>query len=167
MNLKIQIGRMQDPMEVTSTTSFVSRRWILALFMHILIGGVRRRMYLIPSHPKVSWLIRTREWTNKWIADHGIAQQKVNKPVLFEEYGWLHADDKLAWLGVTAPANETRVAVVGEWQKISLDYKMSDMYWQLGVCGLSTGCSTVSSCTIGCLWRDSLIFPRMTDSQSI
>jgi hypothetical protein len=28
--------------------------------------------------------------------------------------------------------NEARVVVVGEWQEISLDYKMSDSYWQLG-----------------------------------
>lgn len=75
------------------------------------------------------------EWTNKWVKDHGVAQFKVNKPVLFEEYGWLRPEERLAYLNKTALDNETRVAVVGEWQDISLSYKMSDMYWQLGVCG--------------------------------
>jgi len=38
--------------------------------------------------------------------------------------------------------NETRVAVMSEWQKLSLKQGMSDMYWQQGVCGLSFGSST-------------------------
>lgn len=80
--------------------------------------------------------------------DHGKAQATVGKPVLFEEYGWLGPADKLAWLGVVAKPNETRVSVMSEWQEISLDYTMSNMYWQLGVCGLSFGCSTDDGFTI-------------------
>jgi mannan endo-1,4-beta-mannosidase len=57
-----------------------------------------------------------------------MAQLKVNKPVMFEEYGWLHPGDRLAFVNRTVPANETRVAVIGEWQKISLQYKMSDSF---------------------------------------
>jgi hypothetical protein len=56
--------------------------------------------------------------------------------------------DKLAWLGVTANLNETRVSVMSEWQEISLNYTMSNMYWQLGVCALSFGCSTDDGFTI-------------------
>jgi mannan endo-1,4-beta-mannosidase len=80
--------------------------------------------------------------------DHGKAQATVGKPVLFEEYGWLNPANKLAWLGVTANPNETRVSVMSEWQKLSLNYSMSNMYWQLGVCGLSFGCSTDDGFTI-------------------
>lgn len=99
-------------------------------------------------HAYPDWWSKTAAWTDKWVADHGKAQLQLNKPVLFEEYGWLHDDNKLAWLGVVGKPNETRVAVVGKWQEISLQYKMSDMYWQLGVCGLTTGCSSDDGFTI-------------------
>jgi len=99
-------------------------------------------------HAYPDWWSKTPEWTNKWVADHGDAQNKLNKPVLFEEYGWMLPSVRLADLGETAPANETRVAVVGAWQNISLSYRMSDTYWQLGVCGLTTGCSTDDGFTI-------------------
>jgi len=99
-------------------------------------------------HLYPDWWSKSVEWSNKWVADHGKAQLKVNKPVFFEEYGWLHDEERLAWLGKTALANETRVAVVSEWQKIALNYKMSDAYWQLGVCGLSTGCNHDDGFTI-------------------
>jgi mannan endo-1,4-beta-mannosidase len=99
-------------------------------------------------HAYPDWWSKTAEWTNRWIEDHAEAQVKLNKPVLFEEYGWLNPADRLAWLNRVVPANETRVAVVGEWQEISLEHKMADMYWQLGVCGLSSGCSTNDGFTI-------------------
>lgn len=99
-------------------------------------------------HLYPDWWSKTVGWANKWVSDHGDAQRSVNKPVLFEEYGWLNPADRLAWLGRTVPANETRVSVISEWQSISLDYRMSDMYWQLGVCGLTFGCSTDDGFTI-------------------
>ncbi|PQM43934.1 hypothetical protein VE01_10830 [Pseudogymnoascus verrucosus] len=99
-------------------------------------------------HLYPDWWDKTAEWANKWVADHGKAQVKLNKPVLFEEYGWLHPEDRLAFVNRTVPANQTRVAVIGEWQKIALQYKMSDAYWQLGVCGLSTGCNHNDGFTI-------------------
>ena len=83
-------------------------------------------------HAYPDWWSKTADWTNKWIANHAKVQTEVNKPVLFEEYGWLHPAERLAWLGRVVRANETRVAVVGEWQKISLEYKVADIYWQLG-----------------------------------
>ncbi|KAL5344380.1 hypothetical protein ACLOAV_010640 [Pseudogymnoascus australis] len=99
-------------------------------------------------HLYPDWWDKTAEWANKWVTDHGKAQVKLNKPVLFEEYGWLHPEDRLAFVNRTVPANQTRVAVIGEWQKISLEYKMSDAYWQLGVCGLSIGCNHNDGFTI-------------------
>lgn len=99
-------------------------------------------------HAYPDWWSKTPEWTSQWVRDHGAAQWEVNKPVLFEEYGWLHPDERVAWLGTTVPTNETRVAVVGEWQEISLAYRMSDSYWQLGACGLQLGCSTDDGFTI-------------------
>ena len=80
--------------------------------------------------------------------DHGKAQFTVGKPVVLEEYGWLDPADKLAWLGVVANPNETRVSVMSEWQEIALNYSMPNMFWQLGVCGLTFGCSTDDGFTI-------------------
>jgi mannan endo-1,4-beta-mannosidase len=99
-------------------------------------------------HLYPDWWSKTVEWSNQWVIDHGKAQAKIGKPVLFEEYGWLLPEDRLAWLGKTAAVNETRVAVLSEWQATSLQYKMSDMYWQFGICGLSFGCSTDDGFTI-------------------
>jgi len=50
--------------------------------------------------------------------------------------------------GVVGNPNETRVSVMSKWQEISLNYSMSNMFWQLGVCGLSFGCSTNDGFTI-------------------
>ncbi|KAL3426986.1 mannan endo-1,4-beta-mannosidase C [Phlyctema vagabunda] len=99
-------------------------------------------------HLYPDWWSKTAEWANQWIRDHGKAQFKLNKPVLFEEFGWLNPEDRLAFVNRTVPAEQTRVAVMSEWQKISLDNRMSDMYWQLGLCGLSFGCSTNDGFTI-------------------
>lgn len=99
-------------------------------------------------HAYPDWWSKTAQWTDKWVADHGEVQKALNKPVVFEEYGWLHDAERLAWLNRTVPANETRVAVISKWQKISLDYRMPDMYWQYGVCGLSRGCNHDDGFTI-------------------
>jgi len=99
-------------------------------------------------HLYPDWWTKTVEWSNQWIIDHGKAQKKLQKPVLFEEYGFLNPADRLAWLNRTVAANETRVAVMSEWQRLSLKYEMGDMYWQLGLCGLSFGCSTNDGFTI-------------------
>lgn len=99
-------------------------------------------------HLYPDWWSKSEAWANQWVIDHGNAQKQIGKPVVFEEYGWLLPQDRLAWLGVTAPANETRVAVVGQWQNISLSYEMSDLYWQFGICGLSSGCSADDGFTI-------------------
>ena len=92
-------------------------------------------------HAYPDWWSKTSGWTEQWVEDHGKVQKSLNKPVVFEEYGWLHDAERLAWLGRPTLANETRVAVVSKWQKLSLAYKMPDMYWQFGVCGLSRGCN--------------------------
>lgn len=68
--------------------------------------------------------------------------------MVFEEYGWLDLADKLSMTGVVGNPNETRVSVMSKWQEISLNYSMSNMFWQLGVCGLSFGCSTNDGFTI-------------------
>ncbi|KAJ5041503.1 uncharacterized protein L3040_005088 [Drepanopeziza brunnea f. sp. 'multigermtubi'] len=99
-------------------------------------------------HLYPDWWSKSVSWANTWVVDHGVAQQRLQKPVLFEEYGWLGPAERLANLGTVAPENETRVAVVGEWQKLSLEQGMADMYWQFGLCGLSFGCSTNDGFTI-------------------
>lgn len=99
-------------------------------------------------HLYPDWWSKSVEWSNQWIVDHGKAQQAVGKPVLFEEYGWLAPEDRLADLGTIAPVNETRVKVVGKWQELGVERGMSDLYWQFGMCGLSFGCSTDDGFTI-------------------
>jgi len=99
-------------------------------------------------HLYPDWWSKTAEWASKWVEDHGKVQKQVKKPVVFEEYGWLHDKERLDWLGVVRPANETRVAVISQWQAISLKYKMADMYWQYGVCGLTRGCNHDDGFTI-------------------
>lgn len=99
-------------------------------------------------HLYPDWWSKSVAWSLKWVEDHGKAQKKTGKPVLFEEYGWLRPEDRLAWLGKTAALNETRIAVLSQWQEASVRYEMSDMYWQFGMCGLSFGCSTGDGFTI-------------------
>ncbi|CZR65564.1 related mannan endo-1,4-beta-mannosidase C [Phialocephala subalpina] len=79
-------------------------------------------------HLYPDWWSKTVAWSNQWILDHAAASKKLNKPVLLEEYGWLLDADKLAWLGESTPANETKES--------------------FGMCGLSFGCSTDDGFTI-------------------
>jgi mannan endo-1,4-beta-mannosidase len=44
---------------------------------------------------------------------------------------------RLQYLGKVA--NETRLEAIGGWQRISVEEKMSDMYWQFGWDGYSYG----------------------------
>ncbi len=80
-------------------------------------------------HLYPDWWSKTVAWSNQWIEDHATAGKKMNKPVLFEEYGWLSDAARLADLGETAPANETRVSVLGEWQSIALTNKVRRLYF--------------------------------------
>ncbi|KEY68261.1 hypothetical protein S7711_04792 [Stachybotrys chartarum IBT 7711] len=76
-------------------------------------------------HSYPDWWGKTPEWTEQWIIDHAAAGN--GKPVVHEEYGWLASNDL------------DRVEVVGRWQAVSLELEMSDMYWQFGYSGYSTG----------------------------
>jgi mannan endo-1,4-beta-mannosidase len=84
-------------------------------------------------------LILTRELNGRqWIKDHATAQNKVGKPVVFEEYGWLTDAARLSNLGTVS--NETRLEVLGEWQQASIDSKLAgDQFWQFGWSGWATG----------------------------
>ncbi|KAI5779132.1 putative mannan endo-1,4-beta-mannosidase C [Geopyxis carbonaria] len=91
-------------------------------------------------HSYPDWWSKTVEWGNTWVRDHAASQRKVGKPVVFEEYGWLTPAARLEYLNRTVDASETRVAVVGGWQKIAVEEKMAgDMYWQFGWGGWSGG----------------------------
>ena len=48
---------------------------------------------------------------------------------MHEEYRWMTNEERRPW-GTTAP--ESRVEVLGEWQAISREELMSDMFWQYG-----------------------------------
>ena len=88
-------------------------------------------------HSYPDWWTKTVEWTNKWIRDHAESGRRAGKPVVHEEYGWLTNDARKENLNRTEEA--TRLQVVGGWQNISLDEKMSDMYWQYGYSNYSYG----------------------------
>ncbi|KAL6231426.1 mannan endo-1,4-beta-mannosidase C [Aspergillus navahoensis] len=88
-------------------------------------------------HSYPDWWSKTVEWTNKWIVDHARAGRRVGKPVVHEEYGWLTPQGRLDNLGTVS--NITRLEAVGGWQKISLQEKMPDMFWQFGYSGYSYG----------------------------
>ncbi|EMC91094.1 glycoside hydrolase family 5 protein [Baudoinia panamericana UAMH 10762] len=90
-------------------------------------------------HTYPDWWSKTVAWATQWVKDHAASGVKAGKPVLHEEYGWLTPAARLADLNETAPANETRVAVLGEWQATSLALEMSDMYWQYGFSNYSYG----------------------------
>ncbi|KAI0133852.1 putative mannan endo-1,4-beta-mannosidase C [Xylariales sp. AK1849] len=90
-------------------------------------------------HSYPDWWSKTVEWTNQWIKDHAAAGVKAGKPVIHEEYGWMTPEARLTNLNETTPANETRVAVIGGWQAIMEEEKMSDLYWQFGFSNYSYG----------------------------
>lgn len=90
-------------------------------------------------HTYPDWWSKSIEWSNQWIRDHAASGKKAGKPVVHEEYGWLSAADRLAYLNKVAPSNETRLAVEGGWQQIYLSEQMCDMYWQFGYSGYSYG----------------------------
>lgn len=88
-------------------------------------------------HTYPDWWGKSVAWTNQWIRDHASSGRKVGKPVVHEEYGWMTPDARRAQTGTTRP--ESRVQVVGGWQRIQLEERMSDMYWQYGYSGYSYG----------------------------
>ncbi|KAH6892378.1 glycoside hydrolase superfamily [Thelonectria olida] len=88
-------------------------------------------------HTYPDWWSKTVSWSNQWIRDHAAAGAKARKPVVHEEYGWLTPEARLEYLGTTR--NETRIEVIGNWQKIHVEKKVSDMYWQFGYSGWSYG----------------------------
>lgn len=88
-------------------------------------------------HSYPDWWSKTVEWTEQWIRDHATAAQGVGKPVVHEEYGWLTPEARLAYLGIVN--NATRASVLGRWQKVSLEARLSDLYWQYGYSNYSYG----------------------------
>ncbi|KAH8683700.1 glycoside hydrolase superfamily [Ilyonectria robusta] len=88
-------------------------------------------------HTYPDWWSKTVEWSNQWIRDHAASGAKAKKPVVHEEYGWLTPEARLEYLGTTR--NESRTEVIGEWQRIQVETKMPDMYWQYGYSGYSYG----------------------------
>ncbi|KAI5370321.1 putative glycoside hydrolase, family 5, glycoside hydrolase superfamily [Septoria linicola] len=90
-------------------------------------------------HTYPDWWSKTVAWADQWIRDHASSGKRARKPVVHEEYGWLTTSARLEYLNKTAAANETRVAVLGLWQKTTIETKMSDMFWQFGFSGYSYG----------------------------
>ncbi|KAM0280235.1 hypothetical protein ACHAQH_004193 [Verticillium albo-atrum] len=88
-------------------------------------------------HSYPDWWSKTVEWTNQWIRDHAAAGRTAGKPVVHEEYGWMTDKARQEQLGKTTP--EGRVEVLGGRQAISIEEKMSDMFWQYGFSGYSSG----------------------------
>ncbi|KAJ3460048.1 hypothetical protein MRS44_010915 [Fusarium solani] len=88
-------------------------------------------------HTYPDWWSKTVSWSNQWIIDHAKSGAKVGKPVVHEEYGWLTPEARKEYLNTTRP--ETRLEVIGKWQKIQVETKMPDMYWQFGYGGFSYG----------------------------
>jgi len=98
-------------------------------------------------HLYPDWWSKTVQWGTNFTIAHANLQHKVGKPVIGEEYGWLLEADREAWLGVTS--NITRVQAIGAWQTAIINHGIAgDMYWQLGVDGLSIGNSTDDGFTI-------------------
>ncbi|KAB5585167.1 endo-beta-1,4-mannanase [Coniochaeta sp. 2T2.1] len=107
-------------------------------------GGDFDREIALPNvdfgvfHSYPDWWSKTVEWTNQWIVDHAVAGRKAGKPVVHEEYGWMTDAARLSNLGTVA--NQSRVEVEGEWQRIGVREKLAgDMYWQFGYGGYSYG----------------------------
>ncbi|KAL4916741.1 glycoside hydrolase superfamily [Aspergillus aurantiobrunneus] len=88
-------------------------------------------------HSYPDWWTKTVAWTDQWIVDHARAAREVGKPVVHEEYGWLTPQGRLDNLGTVS--NITRLQAVGGWQRISVQEKMPDMFWQYGFSGYSYG----------------------------
>lgn len=88
-------------------------------------------------HSYPDWWGKTVEWTDQWIRDHAVAGRKAGKPVIAEEYGWMTDEARQEYLGTVS--NITRTQAVGGWQKIGLEEKMPDLYWQFGYSGYSYG----------------------------
>lgn len=88
-------------------------------------------------HSYPDWWSKTVAWTDQWIRDHAASGRAAGKPVVHEEYGWMTSKARLEYLGIVN--NATRTDVLGGWQKISLEEKMPDMYWQYGYSGYSYG----------------------------
>jgi hypothetical protein len=94
------------------------------------------------------------------VKDHAAVQESASKPVVLEEarilrfdlisqtdcricsqYGWLTDPARLQYLNKVS--NVSRIEAVGAWQQAAVQTKMAgDMFWQLGVDGLSFGDST-------------------------
>jgi mannan endo-1,4-beta-mannosidase len=92
-------------------------------------------------HLYPDWWSKTVEWATNFTIAHANLQHKIKKPVVSEEYGWLRDEDRQAWLGRSS--NITREEAIGAWQEAGYQHKLAgDMYWQLGVGGLSFGNST-------------------------
>lgn len=88
-------------------------------------------------HSYPDWWSKTVEWTNQWIRDHAEAGRTAGKPVVHEEYGWMTDKARQEQLGKTA--DKGRIEVLGGWQAISIEEKISDMFWQFGFSGYSSG----------------------------
>ncbi|KAK1991024.1 cellulase [Colletotrichum falcatum] len=88
-------------------------------------------------HSYPDWWYKSVSWTDGWIRDHAAAARAAGKPVVHEEYGWLTPAKRFEFTGLI---NLTpRTEVLARWQAIALEEGMSDMYWQLGYSGYSTG----------------------------
>lgn len=89
-------------------------------------------------HLYPDWWTKTVEWSNQYIIDHAISQRNANKPVIFEEYGWLTPEAREA--NNIPFKNETRLEVLGKWQEITRKEKLAgDNYWQFGYSEFSRG----------------------------
>ncbi|KAM5346161.1 hypothetical protein ACJ41O_009166 [Fusarium nematophilum] len=88
-------------------------------------------------HTYPDWWSKTVAWSNQWIRDHAASGVKARKPVVHEEYGWLTPEARKEYLNQTR--DETRLEVLGGWQRIHLQKKMPGMYWQYGYSGYSYG----------------------------
>ncbi|CCC07605.1 hypothetical protein SMACR_08144 [Sordaria macrospora] len=98
-------------------------------------------------HLYPDWWSKSVEWSNQWIRDHAVSGRAAKKPVVLEEYGWMTDKGRLDQLGQVK--NETRIEVIGGWQKIAVQEKMAgDMYWQFGYGGYSYGRNHDDSFTI-------------------
>lgn len=106
-------------------------------------GGDFERELALPSvdfgvfHSYPDWWDKTVAWTDRWIRDHAAAARSAGKPVVHEEYGWMTDAARQEYLGETS--NITRSEAIGGWQRIGLEEKMPDTYWQFGYSGYSYG----------------------------
>ncbi|KAK2743720.1 hypothetical protein FQN55_007123 [Onygenales sp. PD_40] len=88
-------------------------------------------------HSYPDWWSKTVEWTTQWAKDHAASMKTAGKPVIHEEYGWMTDAARLEYLGTVS--NISRLEAVGAWQKVSVEEKMPDMFWQWGFSGYSYG----------------------------